>query len=165
MLVGRTTDTIRWFRERKLQPDEKKLVDDVERHGCQIISVREELGFPGWCYTVGLSDGLGCPELIVIGLKPGVAHSLLNECAGRLQQGLCVGEGERVDGLLSNVTSYAPSMASCSIPSCAAGSLILRIGIPTFFGHIYLSDKTILCEVSHRNSTAMRNGRQLLRNL
>jgi hypothetical protein len=31
MLVGRTTDRIRWFRERKLQPDEKRLVDDVEK--------------------------------------------------------------------------------------------------------------------------------------
>ena len=60
-------------------------------------------GFPGWCYTVGLSDVLGCPELIVIGLKPSMAHSLLNECARRLQQGLRVGERERVDGLLSNV--------------------------------------------------------------
>ena len=103
MLVGRTTHRIRWFRERKLQPDEMRLVDDVEKYGCHIISVREEGGFPGWCYTVGLSDVLGCPELIVIGLKPGVAHSLLNDCAGRLQQGLRVGEGERVDGLLSNV--------------------------------------------------------------
>src|SRR5262245_35727686 len=103
MLVGQTTGRIRWFREQTLQPDEKKLVDDVEKHGCHVISVREEGGFPGWCYTVGLADVLECPELIVIGLKPEVAHSLLNECARRLQQGLRIGERQRVDGLLSNV--------------------------------------------------------------
>ncbi|HEX6803641.1 MAG TPA: DUF4262 domain-containing protein [Terriglobales bacterium] len=103
MLVGRTTDRIRWFRERELQPDERKLVDDVEKHGCHVLSVREEGGFPGWCYTIGLADVLGCPELIVIGLKLDVAHWLLNECARRLQQGLRLEESQRVDGLLSNV--------------------------------------------------------------
>lgn len=103
MLVGQTTARVRWFREPQLQPDEKKLVYDVEKHGCHIISVREEGGFPGWCYTVGLTDVLGCPELIVIGLKPDVAHSLLNECAGRLQQGLRLRDGQRAEGLISNV--------------------------------------------------------------
>jgi hypothetical protein len=103
MLVGQTKERIRWFRGQKLQSDEKKLVDDVEKHGCHVISVREEGGFPGWSYTVGLTDVLGCPELIVIGLKPEVAHSLLNECAGRLQQGLRIEEKQRVGGLLSNV--------------------------------------------------------------
>lgn len=104
MLVGRTTDRLRWLREQKPQPDEIKLIDDVGRYGCHVIRVREEGGFPGWSYTVGLNEVLGCPELIVIGLKPDVAHSLLNECAGRLQKGIRLHEGGRVDGLLSNVT-------------------------------------------------------------
>lgn len=103
MLIGRTTDRIRWFRERELQPDESSLIDDVEKYGCHVIQVREEGGSPGWSYTVGLTDVLGCPELIVIGLKPDVAHSLLNECAGRVQQGIRLREGERADGLLANV--------------------------------------------------------------
>jgi hypothetical protein len=62
-------------------------------------------GFPGWSYTVGLSDILTCPELIVIGLKENVAHSLLNECARRLQSGVRLEKGKRESGLLSNVES------------------------------------------------------------
>lgn len=103
MLVGRTTDRLRWLRERKLQPDEIKLIDDVEKYGCHVIQVREGSGFPGWSYTVGLTEVLRCPELIVLGLKADVAHSLLNECAGRLQHGLRLQESWRADGLLSNV--------------------------------------------------------------
>lgn len=103
MLAGRITDRLRWFRERKLEPDEKRLIDDVETYGCHVIQVREEGAVPGWSYTVGLRELLGCPELIVTGLKPEVAHSLLNECASRLQQGVRLREGERAQGLLSNV--------------------------------------------------------------
>jgi hypothetical protein len=103
MLVGRITDRIRWFRQRQLQPDEIQLVDDVEKYGCHVTRVREEGGFPGWSYTVGITDALGCPELIVIGLKGEVAHSLLNDCAGRLQRGARFQDGSRANGLLSNV--------------------------------------------------------------
>jgi len=103
MLVGRTTERLRSLHKAELQPDERKLIDDVEKYGCHVIQIREEGGFPAWSYTVGLKEVLGCPELIVIGLKPDVAHSLLNECASRLQQGIRWQGGERADGLLSNV--------------------------------------------------------------
>lgn len=102
-MVGRTTDRIRNLRRRPLEPDEEKLVGDVEKYGCHVIQVREEGGAPGWSYTVGLGDVLGLPELIVIGLKAEVAHCLLNECAGRLQAGTRLVEGGRVQGLLANV--------------------------------------------------------------
>jgi hypothetical protein len=102
-MPSRTTDRIRILRQRSLEPDEKKLVDDIESYGCHIIQVREGNGFPGWSFTVGLSDVLGVPELIVIGLKNNVAHSLLNECNRRLQEGIRLGDGRRERDLLSNV--------------------------------------------------------------
>jgi Domain of unknown function (DUF4262) len=102
-MIGRTTDRTHFLRRSKLEPDEAKLVDDVEKYGCHVIQVREESGFPGWSYTVGLSDVLGCPELIVIGLKENVAHSLLNECADRLRANIRFQEGSRSQELLANV--------------------------------------------------------------
>jgi hypothetical protein len=86
-----------------MEDDEKKLIDDIEKHGCHIIQVRAEDGFPGWSYTVGLTDLLGCPEIIVIGLKNEVAHWLLNECSRRLQAGVKVENGSRVEELLVTV--------------------------------------------------------------
>jgi len=94
-MIGRTTDRTTFLRQRTLEPDEAKLVSDVEAYGCHIIQVREERGFPGWSYTVGLSDILECPELIVIGLKENVAQSLLNECARRLQSGVRLEQDKR----------------------------------------------------------------------
>lgn len=102
-MIGQKTDRTRFLRQTKLEPDEAKLLDDVEEYGCHIIQVREEGGFPGWSYTVGLSDVLGCPELIVVGLKDGVAHSLLNESARRLQQDFRFEQGSRAQDLLANV--------------------------------------------------------------
>ncbi|MFY9561320.1 MAG: DUF4262 domain-containing protein [Terriglobales bacterium] len=102
-MKGRTTDRIQFLRQGELEPDEVKVIEDVETYGCHIVQVREEGGFPGWSYTIGFSDVLGCPELIVIGLKDSVAHSLLNECARRLQQGVRLQPGCRERELLSNV--------------------------------------------------------------
>jgi hypothetical protein len=102
-MIGQTTDRTRFLRRSKLKPDEARLVDDVEKYGCHIIQVREEGGFPAWSYTIGLGDILGCPELIVIGLKESTAHSLLNECAARLQQGLRFEHGSRAQELLASV--------------------------------------------------------------
>ena len=102
-MAGRTTDRIRILPQGILEPDEKKLVDDIETYGCHIVQVREENGFPGWSYSVGFTDVLGMPELIVIGLKNNVAHSLLNECNRRLQNGLRLEEQSRQRELLSNV--------------------------------------------------------------
>lgn len=103
MLVGKITDRTKLFRERTLQPDEAKLIDDVEAYGCHILQIREENGHPGWSFTVGLYDTLGCPELIVIGLKPELAQSVLNECANRLQSGTRFEDGNRANELLANV--------------------------------------------------------------
>jgi Domain of unknown function (DUF4262) len=102
-MIGQKTDRARFLRRRKLESDEVKLLDDVEKYGCHIIKVCEEGGFPGWSYTIGLGDVLGCPEVIVIGLKEGVAHSLLNECSLRLQQGIRLDQGSRARELLANV--------------------------------------------------------------
>lgn len=90
-------------RANSLKPDEKRLVDDVEKYGCHIIHVREEGYLPGWSYTIGLYEAYQQPEIITVGLKDDVAQFLLNEVADRLKKGLQIEEGLRQRDLLENV--------------------------------------------------------------
>jgi uncharacterized protein DUF4262 len=94
---------IQFLRERELKPDEKKLVDDVMAYGCHIVQVRAENAIPGWSYTIGLFETFHQPEIIVIGLKEGLAHSVLNEVARRFKHGARFSEGHRESGLVGNV--------------------------------------------------------------
>jgi hypothetical protein len=90
-------------RENLLKPDEKKLLDDVEKYGCHIIHVREEGDLPGWSYTIGLYETYHQPEIITVGLKDNSAQYLLNEIADRLKNGLQIQEGLRQRELLEKV--------------------------------------------------------------
>src|SRR5579872_5655308 len=102
-MAGRLKGRISILRQCILDPDEMKLINDVETYGCHIIQVRTGNGFPGWSYTVGLGELLGAAELIVIGLKDDAAHCLLNECNRRLREGARLEEGTREPELLLNV--------------------------------------------------------------
>jgi hypothetical protein len=90
-------------REHVLKPDERKLLDDVEKYGCHIIHVREEGGLPGWSYTVGLYEIFRQPEIIIVGLKDDTAQFVLNEIADRLKTGLQIQEVLRQRELLGKV--------------------------------------------------------------
>ena len=94
---------IEFLRQCELDPGDKRLVDDVEKYGCHIINVREENGSPGWGYTIGIYGFQNSLEVVVVGLKPDTAYSVLNECAQRLKAGARFTNGHRENGLLSNV--------------------------------------------------------------
>jgi Domain of unknown function (DUF4262) len=104
---------IQALRERKLKSDERKLVDDVEKHGCHIIYVREKGSLPGCSYTGGLCETFHQPEIIVIGLKINTAQYLLNEIADRFKGGLQIQEGLRQSDLLENVECEFRRVEEC----------------------------------------------------
>lgn len=80
--------------------DDDKMLADIEQYGLQVISVTGEGDFPPFSYSVGIEQSLGLPELIVIGLKSGVAHSAINECYSQMKAGAAFVPGSRVAGLL-----------------------------------------------------------------
>jgi hypothetical protein len=102
-MLGTPGSRIQQHRETQLEPNEKKLVDDVEKFGCHIIHVRSDDHLPGWSYTVGLYEMLGQAEVIVVGLKTDTAQSLLNQTAKRMKSGLRIEEGLRQRELLADV--------------------------------------------------------------
>lgn len=94
---------IQLLRQTELQPDERKLVDDVEAYGRHIIQVRPDNEIPGWSYTIGLYENFGQAEVIVVGLKEDTAHFVLNEVCGLYRSGTVFREGHRQSNLLESV--------------------------------------------------------------
>jgi len=45
-MIGRKTERTRFLRSQRLEPDEAKLVDDIEKHGCHVIQVSREMDSP-----------------------------------------------------------------------------------------------------------------------
>jgi len=94
---------VQLFRQRELQPDERKLIDDVEAYGCHIVQVRPDNEMPGWSYTIGLYENFGQPEVIVVGLKDDTAQSVLNEVCALFRSGVVFDERHRQNDLLAKV--------------------------------------------------------------
>jgi len=77
--------------------------EHIDRVGWSVTMVMPTDDDPGtpFAYTVGLT-GHDLPELIIAGLPPRVAHTLLNDLAGLvLDQGLRFGHGQRISFLLA----------------------------------------------------------------
>ena len=52
------------FKGRKLKPDEKGVIDKLEKHGWTVMSIKEDPGKTGWSYTIGLFENYQHPEPI-----------------------------------------------------------------------------------------------------
>ncbi len=93
---------IEW-RKHNLAADEVKLLDNIERFGCHILSVTEDALGPGWSYSIGFYDLYCQPEILISGLKPELAQSVLNSIQDRIADGLIIREGLRQGELLGGV--------------------------------------------------------------
>lgn len=76
----------------------------IAQHGWAVQGVVAEEGVvvagpPSWCYTVGLEDR-GLPELLIVGLDPRTAQTILNDAAQHLIDGAAWSHGDRVEELL-----------------------------------------------------------------
>ena len=65
-------------------------------------------GSRAFFYTTGFTETLGVPEVVIVGLHPGVASSLLNDLGARLrtmtpdERARAVAEGATMSNLLAN---------------------------------------------------------------
>lgn len=102
-MTKRFTNRLEVLRQRNLDKSESKLLDDIERFGWGVMHIREDPCVPGWAFTVGVFDTLGQAEIIVTGLKEDLAHSVLNDVAGRLRNGARISDSSRESGVLADV--------------------------------------------------------------
>jgi hypothetical protein len=84
---------------------ERMVLRNVEQYGwhCTAVAADADAGTPPFAYTVGLAKSGGQPEILVRGLVPAVAHSMLSACAARLAEGLPLPLGAALPGLIDGL--------------------------------------------------------------
>jgi hypothetical protein len=66
---------------------ERKVIRDVAEYGWHCLNVLEEDGYAPFSFSIGFYETWQFPELIIVGLKREVAHSVLNIVATGLKEG------------------------------------------------------------------------------
>ncbi|VUD46253.1 hypothetical protein TDB9533_00786 [Thalassocella blandensis] len=66
---------------------DQKALDDIQNHGCHVLKVMEGDDQPCFTYTIGINKIQGKPDVIILGLKTELAHSILNHYKDRLLAG------------------------------------------------------------------------------
>lgn len=67
---------------------EKKIVENIEKHGCHITSVFDNTGEePSFTYSTGIQKSVNAPEVIVVGLPSKLAASVVNNYLRRIKEG------------------------------------------------------------------------------
>ena len=71
----------------ELDKNEQKALNDIEEYGCHVLHIMEGEGQPQFTYSIGIGKQQGKPDLIVVGLKRELSHSLINNYKDRLLDG------------------------------------------------------------------------------
>jgi len=80
--------------------DEAKALADIEAYGCHILYVLADDEHPPFAYSVGVEHNFKVPELVIIGLKPELSQSIINEYCRRVRNGERFSIGQRASGFL-----------------------------------------------------------------
>jgi len=70
-----------------LEPEEQRIVDDIRDHGWHVIGVDADDEGPGFAYSVGMTDTLNHPEVIVFGLDTRSMTSIVNGIGAEIRGG------------------------------------------------------------------------------
>src|SRR5262245_53720728 len=77
-----------------------QLMENIRKFGCQVMHIAEEDDLPPFAYSIGIQFSSAAPEVIVIGLKRSLAHSIVNEYNRRVREGERFVPGQRYAGFL-----------------------------------------------------------------
>lgn len=79
---------------------------DIAKYGCTVIHVMEEGEVPPFAYSIGIQQETSAPEVVVIGLKRAIAHSVVNEYNNRVRAGERFEPGKFYSGFLDGFEVY-----------------------------------------------------------
>jgi hypothetical protein len=68
-------------------PINQHLNDNITQYGLQVQHILEDDEGPGFSYSVGLFKNYSHPEIIIVGLKQQLAHTLINDMAHNVREG------------------------------------------------------------------------------
>jgi hypothetical protein len=92
--------------ERRAEND-KRVAADVDKYGCHVISVFDpEEKLPTFSYSVGIQASSDAAEAIVIGLRPNLGHSMINEYNAQVRKGVRFKRGVQYAGFLEGFCIY-----------------------------------------------------------
>ena len=70
-----------------MDDSDKRLLDNIEKFGCQVMHISAENGLAPFSYSVGIQKNSSAPEVVIIGLTQPLAHSVVNEYNRRARNG------------------------------------------------------------------------------
>ena len=81
---------------------EKKALDNIEKYGCHVMNVMEEGDLTGFTYSIGINKKQNKPDVVVMGLKSELAHSMVNNYKDRLIKGEVFESGKSYSDFLGD---------------------------------------------------------------
>ena len=80
---------VRTLDEPGLSDADRAVIENVARHATHVVMVGspDPTPTPDWAYTIGLHHTFGHPEVILFGLAPELAHTLLNDVRDLIVEG------------------------------------------------------------------------------
>lgn len=81
---------------------DKKALSDIEEYGCHVLKVAEGEGEPSFTYSIGINKKQNKPDLVIMGLKTELAHSMANNYKNRLLSGEVFESGKFYPDFLEN---------------------------------------------------------------
>lgn len=71
-----------------MNDSEKKIIENIKEYGCHVTSVFDpDDEEPSFTYSTGITETLGAPEIIVVGLNHELGHFIVNDYRDRLKAG------------------------------------------------------------------------------
>jgi len=89
---------------------DKKFSNDIEEYGWNVTKVLEDESGPGFGYSTGLFKTFSHPEIIIIGLKLDVIHSIINGIGKDVKSGKTFQSGSYYPGLIEKFDCFFTSV-------------------------------------------------------
>jgi hypothetical protein len=106
-------------------PNDQRVIDDVERYGLHITNILAEGELPPFSFTIGLYKTWRHPEVLIYGLKHESAQDILNGVADELRRGRAFSAGEEYEGLLEGYR--------CTFKPIPASQIAEHLGVASWF--------------------------------
>jgi Domain of unknown function (DUF4262) len=100
---SRFTNRLSELKTTVLNESFREALEHIEENGLTIMHVLGDDKALAWTYSTGLYDSYGQPEIIASGFPSGLASSILNQAARRMEKGGIIKQNVRIAGFISDV--------------------------------------------------------------
>jgi hypothetical protein len=96
--------------ERQVASD-KRVIDNISKYGCHVLSIFDpEEKQPNFSYSIGIQETTGAPEVIVVGIRSEMGHSMVMEYHAQVKKGVHFQRGVLYEGFLNGFSIYVETV-------------------------------------------------------